>query len=96
MTWEANRQRTGYTIQNKYIFGRFVRITPFQARRDNNIQHTPQPANLSFIKQPLLHTIVALIEMALVARLVSRFNSSYEERPRTFWTLFVAARAADC
>jgi protein Mpv17 len=31
--------------------------------------------------QPLIHAIVALIEMALVARLTARFNSYYDERP---------------
>ncbi|KAK2061956.1 Mpv17/PMP22 family protein [Colletotrichum caudatum] len=30
---------------------------------------------------PLLHAVVALIEMALVARLVSKFNQYYDERP---------------
>ncbi|KFA65651.1 hypothetical protein S40285_09164 [Stachybotrys chlorohalonatus IBT 40285] len=30
---------------------------------------------------PLLHTIILLIEMALVARLTARFNAYYEERP---------------
>ncbi|RSL69667.1 hypothetical protein CEP54_002111 [Fusarium duplospermum] len=30
---------------------------------------------------PLLHTIVFLVEMALIARLTARFNSYYDERP---------------
>ncbi|KAL7936562.1 hypothetical protein V8C35DRAFT_295830 [Trichoderma chlorosporum] len=30
---------------------------------------------------PLLHTVILLIEMALVARLTARFNSYYNERP---------------
>ncbi|KAK1969672.1 Mpv17/PMP22 family protein [Colletotrichum eremochloae] len=30
---------------------------------------------------PLLHAVIALIEMALVARLVSKFNQYYDERP---------------
>ncbi|KEY72365.1 hypothetical protein S7711_01045 [Stachybotrys chartarum IBT 7711] len=30
---------------------------------------------------PLLHSIILLIEMALVARLTARFNAYYEERP---------------
>lgn len=34
-----------------------------------------------FGRIPLLHCIVALIEMALVARLTARFNSYYDERP---------------
>ena len=34
--------------------------------------------------QPLLHTIVFLVEMALIARLTARFNSYYDERPRTY------------
>jgi protein Mpv17 len=34
-----------------------------------------------FGRIPLLHFIVALIEMALVARLTARFNSYYDERP---------------
>ncbi|KFH44279.1 hypothetical protein ACRE_049230 [Hapsidospora chrysogenum ATCC 11550] len=34
-----------------------------------------------FGRIPLLHTIVLLIEMALVARLTARFNSYYDERP---------------
>lgn len=34
-----------------------------------------------FGKIPLLHTIILIIEMALVARLTARFNSYYDERP---------------
>lgn len=34
-----------------------------------------------FGRIPILHTVVFLIEMALVARLIARFNSYYEERP---------------
>lgn len=34
--------------------------------------------------QPLLQTLVFLIEMALAARLTARFNASYEERPSTY------------
>ncbi|PHH65094.1 hypothetical protein CDD81_3492 [Ophiocordyceps australis] len=30
---------------------------------------------------PLVHTLVLLVEMALVARLTARFNAQYEERP---------------
>ncbi|KAK5996785.1 Protein sym1 [Cladobotryum mycophilum] len=39
--------------------------------------------NSKFIygRLPLLHTIIFLIEMALVARLTARFNAYYEERP---------------
>jgi hypothetical protein len=37
--------------------------------------------------QPLLHTIIFFIEMALVARLTARFNSYYDERPRTLLPL---------
>ncbi|KAL6819204.1 hypothetical protein V8C40DRAFT_252691 [Trichoderma camerunense] len=39
--------------------------------------------NSKFIygRLPLLHTIILLIEMALVARLTARFNSYYNERP---------------
>jgi len=34
-----------------------------------------------FELQPLLHTIVLLIEMAVTMRLASRFNAFYAERP---------------
>ncbi|KAH8894219.1 hypothetical protein GQ53DRAFT_744952 [Thozetella sp. PMI_491] len=34
-----------------------------------------------FDRVPLLHAIIFLIEMAFVARLTSRFNAYYEERP---------------
>ncbi|KAI0018405.1 Mpv17 [Xylariomycetidae sp. FL0641] len=34
-----------------------------------------------FDRIPLLHTIIFLIEMAIIARLVSRFNAYYDQRP---------------
>lgn len=39
---------------------------------------------LSSYQQPLLHAIVFLIEMTLVARLVSRYNAYYGQRPGMF------------
>ncbi|KID95108.1 Mpv17/PMP22, partial [Metarhizium majus ARSEF 297] len=36
-----------------------------------------------FGRIPILHAVVFLIEMALIARLTARFNTYYEERPRT-------------
>jgi len=41
---------------------------------------------------PLLHAIIFFIEMALFARLTSRFNSYYDERPRTYPTPNTADR----
>jgi hypothetical protein len=35
---------------------------------------------LSFF-QPLLHTVVLLVQLALAARLISKFNAYYEDRP---------------
>ncbi|KAG6175898.1 hypothetical protein E4U27_005696 [Claviceps purpurea] len=37
--------------------------------------------NYLFGRIPVVHAVVFLIEMALVARLVARFNTYYEERP---------------
>ncbi|KAG6023879.1 hypothetical protein E4U19_004078 [Claviceps sp. Clav32 group G5] len=37
--------------------------------------------NYLFGRIPVVHAVVFLIEMALVARLVARFNAYYEERP---------------
>jgi hypothetical protein len=45
---------------------------------------TPSVAStniFSFVLQPLLHTIVFLVEMAVAIRLAAKFNSYYAEKP---------------
>jgi hypothetical protein len=37
--------------------------------------------SLSIAAQPLLHAVIFFIEMAIVARLTSRYNAYYNERP---------------
>jgi protein Mpv17 len=65
---------------------------PCPARRPYNIANMSfelkrrrfvRSINEKFIfgRIPLLHTVILLIEMALVARLTARFNSYYDERP---------------
>jgi hypothetical protein len=36
---------------------------------------------LTGTNQPLVHTIIFLIEMAIVTRIVTKFNTYYTERP---------------
>ncbi|KAH8912271.1 hypothetical protein BR93DRAFT_933310 [Coniochaeta sp. PMI_546] len=50
---------------------------------DLNRRRWVRAINSKFIydRIPLLHTIILFIEMALIARLSSRFNAYYEERP---------------
>lgn len=40
-----------------------------------------QQANLNELLQPLLHTIIFLVEMAITSRLIAKYNSYYADRP---------------
>lgn len=41
----------------------------------------PEANRVVIIPQPLLHTIIFLIEMAVAARLAAKFNTYYAEKP---------------
>ncbi|KAG9229260.1 integral membrane protein-like protein [Amylocarpus encephaloides] len=76
MVLEVPRRRFMRSINNKYIYGRVVslrlcRMLPFDATFANNI----------FLRQPVLHTCIFLLEMAMVARLIAKYNGLYKDRP---------------
>lgn len=39
---------------------------------------------IDFSRQPLVHTVIFLIEMAILGRLAAKFNSYYADRPGTY------------
>jgi hypothetical protein len=40
---------------------------------------------IHFSWQPLVHTVIFLIEMAILGRLAAKFNSYYADRPGTIY-----------
>ena len=72
-------------LNKRYIYGRVVcpRI-PSQRRRHRSAYRgvTVSRANrVVIVLQPLLHTIIFLVEMAVAARLAAKFNAYYAEKP---------------
>ncbi|KXX78374.1 Protein sym1 [Madurella mycetomatis] len=79
MTWELNRRRWLRIINSKFIYGRIVSsIACYLWAVSATWSRLPL---LPTFHHPLLHAIIFFIEMALLARLTSRFNSYYDERP---------------
>lgn len=73
--FEPTRRRVLEGLRRRYIYGCLVRAVNAESR------WTSKLTIVIFNLQPLLHTIVLLIEMAVTMRLASRFNAFYAERP---------------
>ena len=57
-------------------------------RAMSRYQKLAQLANFKTPSQPLLHTIIFLIEMGITARLVTKYNSYYADKPGR-WPIFL-------
>lgn len=66
-------------LNKRYIYGRVVCtfLKPDISSPLNLITANP----VVIIFKPLLHTIIFLVEMAVAARLATKFNTYYAERP---------------
>lgn len=97
MVLEIPRRKFFRTINSKYIYGRIVsrsQQTPssvvcdvLTTVADSKIRRL---VLIHFSLQPLVHTVIVLIEMAIIGRLVAKFNSYYADRPgsiRVPWTI---------
>lgn len=79
--FEASRRKVLGAMNSKYIYGRVVRTVvhtghPLASLRSLFVSST----DLVF-PQPLLHTIIFIVEIALTMRLIAKFNSYYAEKP---------------
>lgn len=88
MVLEIPRRKFFRTINSKYIYGRVVsrfKRTPspivcdvLSTVADSKIRRL---LLIHLARQPLVHTVIVLIEMAIIGRLVAKFNSYYADRP---------------
>jgi hypothetical protein len=88
MVLEIPRRKFFRTINSKYIYGRIVSRSQqslssvvcdiLSTVADSKIRRL---VLIHFSLQPLVHTVIVLIEMAIIGRLVAKFNSYYADRP---------------
>ena len=67
---ETSRRKTLDFLNSRYIYGRVV-----------STLRASCSVNLLTHEQPLLHSIIFIIELAMAARLMAKFNSYYASRP---------------
>jgi protein Mpv17 len=79
MGFDLQRRRFFRIINSKYIYGRVV--SPPTAAEIEMWKLREHETGANSTNQPLVHAVIFLIEMAMVTRLVTKFNSYYGERP---------------
>ena len=98
MVLEVPRRRFVRSVNSKYIYGRVVsEFLPIHKKKEFEARFAILSRclvalsglnrladSLHSSRQPLVHTIIFLIELAMVGRLIAKFNSYYAERPGTF------------
>jgi hypothetical protein len=72
---ETNRRRLLGALNSRYIYGKVVSIY------NRKCLACTRRGPLIHFSQPLLHTLVFLLQIAIVSILVRRFNSYYAKRP---------------
>lgn len=77
MGFELQRRRFFRIVNSKYIYGRVVS----HPSATDTSKLPERETNTDSHNQPLLHTVIFLIEMAIATRLITKFNSYYAERP---------------
>jgi protein Mpv17 len=92
MVLEIPRRKFFRTINSKYIYGRVVSLS--RQVLSLGIGGVCQPwwipkteilVLIHFSRQPLVHTVIFFIEMAILGRLAAKFNSYYADRPGTIY-----------
>jgi protein Mpv17 len=93
MVLEIPRRKFFRTINSKYIYGRVVSVSRRVLSpviggvcQQWQIPKTGLLVLIHFSRQPLVHTVIFLIEMAILGRLAAKFNSYYADRPGTIYT----------
>jgi protein Mpv17 len=88
MVLEIPRRKFLRTINSKYIYGRVVgspddcqALASVAFCQPWHFLETDILVLIPFSSQPVVHTVIFLIEMAIIGRLVAKFNSYYADRP---------------
>lgn len=79
---ESSRRRILSALNSRYIYGRLVCACSLLSRLLlDDLRSFSTTVTDPATQQPLLHTIIFIIEMAITMRLVAKFNSYYAGKP---------------
>lgn len=79
MAFEITRRRFLRTINSKYVYGKVVSIASIVFYL---LQVTICVGTLLTVtRQPLVHLVIIFIELAVMSRLIAKFNGYYASRP---------------
>lgn len=91
---ETGRRKILSLVNSRYLYGKVVgglfprlMISPSSPQAYRSLaapspsSFGSNPTDIRRLEQPLLHAIVLLIEMVVISRLATKFNSYYDDRP---------------